>query len=536
MSGDSLPVVASKKFDGKIRVAARVIDFLSSGLYQSPGSCLKELINNSYDADATLVTVSVKPDADFVAIEDDGGGMTREQFVRHFANVAESHKRDDGERTLKQREKIGKIGIGFIAANELCDEMEIYSTCEGSSDLLHVTIDFGEIRSRSFGERRSANGTVEKGDYHGEILTADPAEHYTRIYLKRLRESARESLVSPSPALQDMPTHTLYGKKPESARNEIASLKTFSDLDQYSQTRSAVALNVPVPYSKDWAPLEYKDLLEEFSQRAKNLDFTVVYDGVRLEKPIVLTGNGRETLLRTLEYEGKHIRVRGYLFARHGAYRPVELNGILIRIREAAVGEYDRSLLGYPNAVYQLFQNWVSGELYVDGLDEALNIDRRTLREVEPSYVELRSWFKDELTTFLKEVRDKLYSTRSQERNSDRARTQIKNVKALSERVRKEVGQVAADAITETLTPRQGRTPASRQTPELPIAGVEAAAAVATPESITDLLRNPQALKRLNRRYSLIEMLEIAVEVAQDVLPDEHSAKFIAEFARRLRG
>jgi len=35
------------EFDGEIRVASRIVDYLSSGLYKSPAACLKELINNA---------------------------------------------------------------------------------------------------------------------------------------------------------------------------------------------------------------------------------------------------------------------------------------------------------------------------------------------------------------------------------------------------------------------------------------------------------------------------------------------------------
>ena len=70
------------KFSGEIRVASRIVDYLSSGLYKSPAACLKELINNSYDADATAVGIFVKPDADRIIIEDNGDGMSREEFVR----------------------------------------------------------------------------------------------------------------------------------------------------------------------------------------------------------------------------------------------------------------------------------------------------------------------------------------------------------------------------------------------------------------------------------------------------------------------
>ncbi|HEY8098091.1 MAG TPA: ATP-binding protein, partial [Methylobacter sp.] len=136
-----------QKFHGEIKVASRIVDYLSSGLYHSPAACLKELINNSYDADAKVVRVFVKPDADRIVIEDDGCGMTRSEFEKHFQSISESHKRDDSPDTkILGRPKIGKIGIGFIAANEICEIMEIYSTKAGSLDLLHVVINFAEMR------------------------------------------------------------------------------------------------------------------------------------------------------------------------------------------------------------------------------------------------------------------------------------------------------------------------------------------------------------------------------------------------------
>jgi hypothetical protein len=47
-----------EQFSGEILVSSRIIDQLSTNLYESPAACLKELINNSYDADATKVIVS----------------------------------------------------------------------------------------------------------------------------------------------------------------------------------------------------------------------------------------------------------------------------------------------------------------------------------------------------------------------------------------------------------------------------------------------------------------------------------------------
>jgi len=79
-----------EKFDGEILVSSRIIDELSSGLYESPAACLKELVNNAYDADATEVVMSVRPDADVIIINDNGTGLSRENFIGHFRRIAES--------------------------------------------------------------------------------------------------------------------------------------------------------------------------------------------------------------------------------------------------------------------------------------------------------------------------------------------------------------------------------------------------------------------------------------------------------------
>jgi hypothetical protein len=194
------PSNVDTQFFGEIVVASRIVDALSSGLYESPAACLKELVNNAYDADASTVGIYVKPDADEIVIEDDGTGMSRDEFIRHFSRISESHKRDEGDETPQRgRPKIGKIGIGFIAANELCDIMDIESTKAGSRELLVVSIDFAAMRGESAEDRRVTEDGDEfrKGDYRGHLETAPSAEHYTRVFLRHVRGDSRRILVSP---------------------------------------------------------------------------------------------------------------------------------------------------------------------------------------------------------------------------------------------------------------------------------------------------------------------------------------------------
>src|SRR3990172_5482598 len=57
------------------RVIARVTD----GIYRQPGSALRELISNAYDADATRVVITTDaPRFERIEIEDNGYGMSPE--------------------------------------------------------------------------------------------------------------------------------------------------------------------------------------------------------------------------------------------------------------------------------------------------------------------------------------------------------------------------------------------------------------------------------------------------------------------------
>src|SRR5438477_1764283 len=148
---------------GEIIVASRIVDYLSSGLYQTPAACLKELVNNGYDADATEVEILVKPDGDRIIVSDNGSGMDYSDFVANFTRISESNKRTASQTTARQRPKIGFIGIGFIAANELCEEMQILSTKAGSEELIDVTIDF-TLMQEDPEARRKDGGDFAKGD------------------------------------------------------------------------------------------------------------------------------------------------------------------------------------------------------------------------------------------------------------------------------------------------------------------------------------------------------------------------------------
>jgi hypothetical protein len=269
----------------------------------------------------------VKPDADRIIITDDGAGFSKNEFEAHFHSVSESHKRDLTEITDRGRPKIGKIGIGFIAANEICDEMEIYSTKKGSSELLHVTIDFAEMRKPLEARRRGGNQLV-KADYYGSVEMADSDSHYTQLFLKRVRGEARKMLVSPNRQQTEGAPLSLYGLRPESVSKFLTDVNTWDDFDFYSQTLLHVALNVPIKYFADWMPPSPRKTLSEFPSEVASLKFDLQYDGAELRKPIKFSDQ-RKSIVERFKFAGSLVSAKGYFFAQHGTIKPRELQGLL---------------------------------------------------------------------------------------------------------------------------------------------------------------------------------------------------------------
>ena len=137
-------------YQGSIKVGSEILMHLGQGIYSTEANAIKELITNSYDADAKKVTIRVKPDMDSFVVVDDGEGMNEYEFDQHFAIVARSFRRDHGLYTKSlHRPIIGRFGIGFLAISQICDRIHIISSKEGEPFRFEATIDFEEYRSRA---------------------------------------------------------------------------------------------------------------------------------------------------------------------------------------------------------------------------------------------------------------------------------------------------------------------------------------------------------------------------------------------------
>src|SRR3954468_11298581 len=98
-------------------VATRLTRLLGK-TYQSSEVALKELVDNSWDADAQNVWITLPTPLtnDAVTLRDDGAGMTPREMLSEYLNIASDKRTRTGDRTPKLNRRVkGRKGIGEFA-------------------------------------------------------------------------------------------------------------------------------------------------------------------------------------------------------------------------------------------------------------------------------------------------------------------------------------------------------------------------------------------------------------------------------------
>lgn len=133
----------------QFRVSAELKNILGRDLITSPDIAILELVKNSYDAHATKVEITFNDD--YIAIADNGKGMSKDDLINKWLFVAYSAKSDGTEdksyRSKFKRHYAGAKGIGRMS----CDRLARYLTLttrseeENKTEVLHVDWSVFEI-------------------------------------------------------------------------------------------------------------------------------------------------------------------------------------------------------------------------------------------------------------------------------------------------------------------------------------------------------------------------------------------------------
>lgn len=369
---------------------------------------------------------------------------------------------------------------------------------------MHVIISFEKMRADAASRRRGDGGDFAKGDYHGEVTTTTLDTHFTKLFLKSTRGEAKAILASARAIRATTDSPSLYGMTTAAVATALIDPPpdSWSSFDRYSETMLQVALNVPVRYHDTWLPGELRATVRDIETSVAALNFAVIYDGTELRKPVMLGAYGKTAFVSRFSFHGDAVSATGYFYVQHGALRPQDLNGVLIRIRNAAVGAYDATFLSFPTSEGTLFQRWISAEIWADDrLEDAMNIDRRTLREAHPAFVELQSAIHNHLSLVLKQARSELYQASSIERKATSAKESAASVSA---------------TLSEYVKPHA------------------ATAARSLSSSVSRAARTPEGTRWLTRKYTVGDLFRIVAEVAHDILTPTQLARFMDRLTKRL--
>ncbi|MCJ7509204.1 MAG: ATP-binding protein [candidate division Zixibacteria bacterium] len=433
-----------EKDDGNIRVADITLAQLSRGLYRSTATAFKELVNNAYDADALAVRIDTNyPEFNFISCTDNGRGMPLEEFLRYFREkgVGSCIKRKDNkDKTDKyNRPIIGRLGIGMLAIGQLCHSFKIESHYQDEKGngrayraelvLSDVTFPFDDkeqvLRNQDLKQQEIDVGKwkYETIDYIEKkagfsIYSSDVRHTYKREMKGGVqRDKKNRRLEKMSFSQTDL--HSRFYSKCKSVRacgpylETIWELAILCPLPYFGETDNYPIdlASFPLEESKSDECKQVQEFIKDRQSKLVDYNFRVVFDGIELKRHIQFpTEQNTEPKLYFVSFNdkvfGSNLKFSGYLFGQISrAIRPLELNGVQIRLRQVGIGGYDSTFLKFYKEIETIRNRWVSGEIFVDeGLESALNIDRDSFNEHDEHYKRLQSHLHEKVDSVFNEL------------------------------------------------------------------------------------------------------------------------------------
>lgn len=108
-------------------ISLSVLNHLGRNLYRNIITVIGEAISNSWDADANNIWITIDRENNYMAIEDDGNGMSKEDFQGKFLKIGYSKRRNGNYRSTLNRPFIGRKGIGKFALLSCAQKIHIAS-------------------------------------------------------------------------------------------------------------------------------------------------------------------------------------------------------------------------------------------------------------------------------------------------------------------------------------------------------------------------------------------------------------------------
>lgn len=194
-----------KKYE--LNIDVRILELLGPNLYTNIYYVLAELIANAYDADAHNVYIISNDNK--IIVEDDGKGMSysKGEITKYLKVAAISRTNDSDSKTALDRLKMGRKGVGKLAALSVSEEVYVMTVASGEKSGFVLSRHPQSENLQSIPdenihfERITGNGTA--------IVMLNPQYH-----LHKTPTAIKRNLLKIFPAIsEDFKIHIIMGDK-----------------------------------------------------------------------------------------------------------------------------------------------------------------------------------------------------------------------------------------------------------------------------------------------------------------------------------
>lgn len=344
-----------------ITVDRRIVNILSQSTYDNFPRALKELITNSYDADATRVVITIDLKSETIVIEDNGRGMNEIDF-EFYLRIAGQTRKKENDTTSLGRKVIGQFGIGFLSIFPFFKNYVIETKKAGGSRILHASIPLYKYFTNQ-------NKIVDIDSIEiigGSKQAKSTQSSFTKITLK---------------GFNDLTAAFFSGRK----KIDKKLIKSFEGIEKLKWILS------------DDLPIEFKDnqFNELFFTGSRPIE--VIVNSEKLYR-IVYGNEVLETHRGKYNQIGK-IKFKYCILTPRKSITPYAARFLKIRNLNVGVGD-EREDFGIGHGTTRSRFHWLTGEVHIlEGMNESIKISRDGFN-YNPDFEEVKSFLNERLQYF----------------------------------------------------------------------------------------------------------------------------------------
>jgi len=190
----------------RFSVDAGIIDRLGTELVARQETAVSELVKNSYDADAKIVTLMFENSnstGGTLYIEDDGLGMTKEQLINGFMRISSTDKLRNPISERYKRNRAGQKGIGRFAVQRLGEKLTITTQTKNEDFALVLTINWNKYQgNKDLSNITNKVHSIPKRKEEGTTLKIEGLkDKWTQAAIKRIYRYV-SAIIQPFPLSQ----------------------------------------------------------------------------------------------------------------------------------------------------------------------------------------------------------------------------------------------------------------------------------------------------------------------------------------------